>query len=467
MLRAGEWRVPEDFPSIQTAIDRAESGDTIVVAPGTYPGRIRLKPRITLRSRGDDSAGELGLKRAEATLIDGGGADGGEAPGVTMAEGATLDGFTVTRVGLYDEAGWQEAWDTKGENQPHEHIGQFGSPGIAVTGVTCSIINNVVHHIGATGIAIRGEEGKRCAPLVSGNTCYRNMGGGIGSMNGSTAIIDGNTCFENFYAGIGHDNASPLVTNNDCFGNIRAGIGISEGACPVVRGNRCHGNRRAGIGIRTGADTRPIVEDNDCFENEMAGIGVEEEAEPILRGNRCYRNRLAGIGSRDHARPIIVGNHCHENGAAGIGSESGHPVILRNHSEKNETTGIGIAGDTRALVIDNRCEENRLVAIGIPSGGEALLHGNTLVRTGGGMPPIVAILNGANATLIDNIIHGGGVGAIMLDGELTAIGNTITGQDGGSGVVIRENGHATLSGNTITGYKKPVSDPARATMVGD
>ncbi|MCB1064733.1 MAG: right-handed parallel beta-helix repeat-containing protein [Verrucomicrobiae bacterium] len=466
-LTAREWQVPENAPTIQAAIDQADPGDLILVAPGTYGERIRLKPRITLRSQGDDTAGKTGLKRAEATIIDGGGESGGEAPGVIMAEGAILDGFTVTNVGTYDEAKWQQAWDVKGANQSHEHIGHFGTPGIAVTGVTCSILNNIVHHISATGIAIQGEKGKRCAPLVSGNVCYRNMGGGIGSMKGSTAIIDGNTCYENFYAGIGHDNASPLVTNNDCYKNVRAGIGVSEGSCAIVRGNRCYQNRRAGIGIRTGETTRPIIEDNDCYENEMAGIGVEEEAAPIIRNNRCHHNLLAGIGCQEHANPIIDGNHCYENKAAGIGTESASALIRGNRCEKNATTGIGINGSSTALVIGNTCEENRLVAIGIPNGGQALLHGNTFVRTGGGMPPIVAILNGANATLIDNTIRGGGVGAIMLDGELTAIGNTIVGQDGGSGIVIREKGHATLSGNTITGYKKPVNDPTKATMVGD
>jgi len=93
-----------------------------------------------------------------------------------------------------------------------------------------------------------------------------------------------------------------------------------------------------------------------------------------------------------------------------------------------------------------------------------VLHGNTFVRTGG-MPPIVAILNGSTATLIDNTIRGGGVGAIMLDGELIAIGNTIEGRNGGSGIVIREKGHAMLSGNSITGYRKPVNEPEKATVV--
>lgn len=465
-LWAKEWLVPEEVASIQEAIEQAKAGDLILVAPGIYRERVRLKPRITLRSEGDNTPGETGLKRAEVTIVDGGGESSGESPGVVMAEGATIDGFTVTHVGKYDEAKWQEAWDVKGANQTHEQIGRFGSPGIAVTAVTCSILNNIVHHIGATGIAIQGEEGKRCAPLIFGNVCYRNMGGGIGSMKGSTAIIDGNTCFENFYAGIGHDDASPMVINNNCYKNVRAGIGVSEGSCAIVRSNQCYQNRRAGIGIRTGAETRPVIEDNDCYENGMSGIGTDEAAAPIIRNNRCHHNELAGIGCREHASPIIDHNHCYENKAAGIGTESSTALIRGNRCEKNGTTGIGISGTSTALVVGNTCEENRLIAIGIPDGGEALLYGNTFVRIGG-MPPIVAILNGSTATLIENTISGGGIGAIMLDGKLTAIGNTVAGKNGGSGIVIRKNGHATLSGNTITGYRKPVSDPEKAKIIDE
>jgi len=463
LLFTAEIRVPDDHPTIQAAIGAARAGDTVLVAAGAYRERLQLTPSIRLRSAGSDEKGKLGLKRAEATIIDGGG-ETGDLPGVAMAEGATLDGFTVTNVGVYDDATWQKHWDEQGANQAHEPIGEFRTPGIGITGVSCTVINNIVHHIGTTGIAIRGEKGRRCAPVVSGNITYRNMGGGIGSMAGSTAIIDGNTCFENFYAGIGHENAHPLVTNNVCYHNVRAGIGVSEGACPVVRGNQCYQNRRAGIGIRTTTATRPVIEDNDCYENGMAGIGAEEESQPIIRGNRCYKNKLAGISCRDHASPLILDNHCSENQAAGIGSESGNPILYRNRSEKNVTTGIGISGDSKALAIENICKENKLVALGIPNGGEATLIKNTLVRTGG-TPPIVAILGGARAVLIENTIKGGGVGAIMLDGQLKAICNGIEGQNGGNGIVIRENGSAVLSGNTISGYRKEISDPGKVTIV--
>ncbi len=437
-LSAAEIQVPKDHPKIQAAIDASKSGDTILVAPGHYQERLTLKPGIIVRSKGTNEKGKLGLKRAEITIIDGGG-DQGKDPGVELAEGATLDGFTVTNVGVYDEKKWQKNWQEKGANQSHEHIGGFGVPGIAVSGVTCSILNNIVHHIGTTGIAIRGEKGKRCSPSVSGNICYRNMGGGIGSMKGSTAHIDNNVCFENFYAGVGHDNASPVVTNNECYGNIRAGIGISEGASPVVRNNRCYRNRRAGIGIRTSSKTRPVVENNECYENEMAGIGIEEEAEPFIRYNRCHDNKLAGIGCKEHAKPIIQGNHC----------------------EKNQTVGIAISGKSHALVLENVCVDNKLVALAIPGESSAIVIGNTFSRSSG-MPPIVVILDGSSANLIENTIEGGGVAGIMITGKATLIKNILKGSNGGSGIWVRDKGEAFLSANQISGYKNPVNDQGKS-----
>ncbi|TXT17727.1 MAG: F-box protein 11 [Planctomycetota bacterium] len=357
---------------------------------------------MTLRSVGDDAKGKLGLKRAEATIIDGGGKVG-DGPGVAMAEGSTLDGFTVTNVGVYDEAEWNKHHATHGNDQPHEHIGEPGTAGISAIGLTCSIKHNIVHHIGYTGIAIQGADGKRCAPQVLHSVCYRNMGGGIGSMRGSTAIIEANVCFQNFYAGIGHEGSSPFVVNNVCYENIRAGIGISEGSKPVVRGNRCYKNRRAGIGIRTGAETRPIVEDNDCFENDMAGIGCEEECEPILRNNRCHENTLAGIGCRDNSRPTIVGNECSQNKAVGIGFDE---------------TDAG-----QAIVLNNRVFDNEKVGIGIHSGWKVRLAGNEL-STSKGLSPVVMVFKNAEADFTDNTLRGTGVAGIRAEGTIRVTNNT-------------------------------------------
>jgi hypothetical protein len=417
---AATIQVPQDQPTIQAAIDQATPGDTVLVSAGTYRERITLKAGIIVKSAGEETKGKLGLQRAEATIIDGN-FDGAEGPGVTMAEDATIDGFTVTGVGEYDDEKWNKHHATHGEQQSHEHIGAPGTAGISVIGVTrCTVKNNIVHHIGYTGIAVMGEAGKRVAPHIFRNVTYRNMGGGIGSMKKSAALIEENTCFENFYAGIGHDDASPLVISNVCYENIRAGIGVSEHSKPIVRGNKCYRNRRAGIGIRTGKETQPIVEDNDCYENDMAGIGTREEASPIIRNNRCYRNKLAGIGSRTHATPTIIGNECYENEKAGIGQMSDAvTVLIGNYSHHNKRAGIGFDNSTegRSTVINNRVVDNALVAVGIHSGWTVQLSGNELSRQGG-LPPIVMVFAGSEATFSDNVIRGGGVAGVRVAGTV-------------------------------------------------
>ena len=464
LLMAEDLLVPEKYQTIQAAIDAANAGDTVLVKPGTYPERIQLRPGITLRSTGGDARGKTGLRRAEATIIDGGGASG-DGAGVEMAEGSVLDGFSVRNVGIYDEKTWDVHYSTNGEDQDYDHIGAPGIAGIAATGVNCRILNNLVYYVGYTGIAVSGSEGSTATAVVESNTCYRNMGGGIGAMRGARAVIRKNICYENFYAGIGHADASPTVESNECYGNIRAGIGISEGSSPLVRGNRCYGNRRAGIGIRTGSDTKPVVENNECYDNEYAGIGTREEASPTIRNNKCYRNGMAGIGSRTGATPTITGNECYENKKSGIGQMSGCRTILTdNYLHHNGTSGIGFeAGeDGESMVRGNRVIDNAMVAAGVNEGWDVVFEGNELSREGG-LPPIVMVFAGSSATFRDNTIRGGGVAGIRASGQVTADGNRFEGTSFRAGgppnfaVWGLPGSKIRLSNNEVSGWRHAIS----------
>ncbi|MDA7528017.1 DUF1565 domain-containing protein [bacterium] len=172
---AATIEVPKDHSKIQAAIDAAQDGDVILVAAGTYHERIDLKSGITVKSAGDDAPGKLGLKRAEATIIDGGGE--GSKAGVTMAERSTLDGLTITNIGVYDDEKWNHHHKSHGNEQSHAHIGEPGVAGVSIEGVNCTVTNNIVHHIGYTGIAIQRVGEKPCSPHIYKNVCYRNMGG--------------------------------------------------------------------------------------------------------------------------------------------------------------------------------------------------------------------------------------------------------------------------------------------------
>jgi hypothetical protein len=440
---AATLRVPRDHETIRDAIDASQSGDTILVAPGQYRERISLKPGIILRSEGDDGKGISGLRRAESTVIDGGGKEE-SAPGVVMAEGGTLDGFTITNVGLYYDALWKHHFESHGEELDDDEgsvQAEGTTPAISIQGVTCSVMNCLVHHNGDVGIGILGKENTKTAPLITANFVYRNMGGGIGVAEVAEPIIRGNTCNENLRAGIGCRKASPIITDNVCFQNIRAGIGCREGSKPIIRGNKCYQNRRAGIGIRM-EGTAAVVEANKCYENDMAGIGCRDGAIPILRNNVCRKNKMAGIGSNG-ASPLIVGNECIENAQA----------------------GIGLQRQSTAIIHANNCHDNSQVAIGITEGSTAIITKNDLSRTGGA-PPIIAVKDGSNATIQNNRISGGGVAVVLIQGTATVSGNTFSGvgDKQGNAIWIWEGSSATVSDNTFDGYRAAVN-AAKATVI--
>ena len=69
------------YSTIQTAIDAASSGDTILVYPGTYTENINLSDGITVESSGT----------ASETIIDG----NTSGTVVIMDNDSTIDGFTI------------------------------------------------------------------------------------------------------------------------------------------------------------------------------------------------------------------------------------------------------------------------------------------------------------------------------------------------------------------------------------
>lgn len=440
-------QVPKEHATIQAAIDSSTAGDLILVQPGIYKECICLKPNLVVRSAGKNIEGELGLERAERTIITGVDSDG-QQPGVQMAENSTLDGFTVTGVGEYDEVSWNHHYETNGAEQTYDKIGKPGVAGISVMGISgCKVQNNIVHHIGYTGIVVIGCHLEVVAPQITNNICYRNMGGGIGSLLGSEPVIKSNTCFENFYAGIGHATAAnSKVIGNECYRNIRAGIGISEGSKPIVKDNKCYENRRAGIGVRTGKDTIPVIENNECFNNQMAGIGVSDHAGAIIRSNRCYENKEAGIGCRDGASPLIEHNECYKNEMSGIGSRlEASPTIRGNICHHNKTAGIGTQDHARAIVVNNQCYQNIAAGIGVEEHAEATIRDNECYEN---QKVGIGVRSEAKATIESNQCqrnHLAGIG-VEQSAEATVRGNTCVG-NGQAGIGIDHQSNVNVIGN--------------------
>lgn len=181
-------RVPQDFPTIQSAINAAYGGDTVTVSSGTYQENVVVNKSVSLV--GEDT---------KNTIIDGNLT--GNVVNITACK-VNINGFTIQRSG------------TKWPNDNGIYIGKE------------SISNNVSDNIIAgnyLGIYVDGS---------SNNTIYGNRitsnSAGIEISSSSTNRIIGNNVTYN-YDGIAFDwSANNMLRNNRMVGNT-LGFGYYNG----------------------------------------------------------------------------------------------------------------------------------------------------------------------------------------------------------------------------------------------
>jgi len=207
------YYVPDDFSTIQQAIDGSSSGDTIVVRPGLYIENIDFGGlAITIESE----------RGPQETVIDGrtpAQADWGAV--VTFRSGentdSVLNGFTVTNGSgnVYEEF----------PGAPRSRLGG----GVCCHQSSPTLINNVIVGNRAdrgAGIWCRDGSPKIVNNIITANTAT-NGGGGVSCRYASPTITN-NTVIENvaqFGGGFGcGDGSNPVVTNT-IFWNNTAQLG--------------------------------------------------------------------------------------------------------------------------------------------------------------------------------------------------------------------------------------------------
>lgn len=133
--------VPADQPTIQSGIDTAINGDTVLVAPGTYSEGIDFKGKaITVTS----SAG------AARTIIDASQVYVGVLFGSGETQASVLNGFTI-----------QNAGNNHWPNNAHAP----NMDGIQIIGANPTITNNIITHNHGYGVEINFG-----SAIITGNT---------------------------------------------------------------------------------------------------------------------------------------------------------------------------------------------------------------------------------------------------------------------------------------------------------
>lgn len=260
-------QVPDEYQTIQAAIEASEDGDTVLVSDGLYAENLIFGGRlITVASH---FLMDGNTAHRDQTIIDP--PIGSEALATVLFDQqedstAQLVGFTLRngRVGVLCD----NASPTIRENRIYSHVfvsqGGVVGVGISLNQSNAHVINNRIDNnhglfeeFVGYGVGIGANESD---PVIVGNIIEQNIGlrgamtgiqgAGIG-MVASNGRIEGNLIRDNTNwgargGGICLVGSSPWMRNNLIEGNRAyggAGIGIYDGSAPTIEGSIIRHNR--------------------------------------------------------------------------------------------------------------------------------------------------------------------------------------------------------------------------------
>lgn len=259
------------FKTITYAISRAQAGQIIQLAYGTYSSAtgekfpIRVHLNVTLRGNETEKGKGMAIVGG-GTLLTGSGFPQNVA--ITLADRAELRGVTVTNPNSRGYGLWIEN----------------ASPAIA---------NNTFIDNQQDGALITGKS----TAIISTNQFFRNGTSGLAIEGEATPDIRGNLFQQTTFGMSIRQDASPQITENT-FTQNQNGILIQANAKPVLRGNAIVNNRNYGLTISDAA-MPDLGKPNDDGNNTFQGNGtfdlqnVSRNA-VALSGNQLDSKRVKG-----------------------------------------------------------------------------------------------------------------------------------------------------------------------------
>jgi parallel beta-helix repeat protein len=318
--------VPDDYATIQKAINAAVSGDTICVRSGVYHENVVVNKAVSL-------AGE----NRETTIIDGSGV--GTVAKVTT-DGVNISGFTIRNSSIPTD--WPPASGIILYHSDHSTITNSiitanGGHGFCfVTSRYYTISNSVVSNNRYYGIAV-GDTGSSNG-VIRNNTVYSNGGSGIEAYRGSDdTIVEDNTVYSNLM-----------------------GIVIGWSDHCMIRNNRLH-NNTASVLLDT-AFHCTVLNNMISHKQGIVLLGLGNYFNNIL--NNTVRFGECGIGLGASARYTTISGNVISRNEHGL-------TIGRNQGYPNYDNYV-YHNDFIDNIVNARDDEDRYTNVwddGYPSGG--------------------------------------------------------------------------------------------------
>ncbi len=287
--------VPEEYLTIQAAIDAAASSASIVVNDGTYTETIDFKGKTLIIKS---------VNGADVTTIDAGGA--GTAIIFSQGEGVAtvLDGFTIT-------------------NGSSAFAGGIYISGASPTIKNCVITNNSASSGSGGGVYSISNSTPTLENCTISNNTSAEHGAGI-YVDSSTITITGSTISGNTITGDWYDGGGIYFAYSYSSGAPSTGV-ITDSS---ITNNACSDD---GGGIFASDDTILTITNSDISNNSCGsdGGGIFTDWGVSLTMTSCT---IDSNSASDDAGGVFI-NHSHENGA-----------FLTNCTITNNTSGDDTGG---------------------------------------------------------------------------------------------------------------------------
>ncbi|PWU17395.1 MAG: hypothetical protein C5B48_16010 [Candidatus Rokuibacteriota bacterium] len=356
--------------SIQSAINKADPGDTVKLAPGTYSESVQIKTdRITLKGSGSDettiqpgtSSGDPFCEGNGICVADVDVSDPNNPVVRNVIEGVHIKdlkvtGFDFTGV-LFFGTSDQRVNDVLAENNIGYGIAAFNTSG-------GQYWDNVTPQNHEAGIYV--GDSPHADAVVRDNISYGNIGNGIFIRDSQHGVVEDNQTFDNCIGILFLDTPAP-TTGSDWTGSDNS-ANHNNTACPesedgpavsglgivifaaqsiTLEDNTANGNQpggdtpaSAGIGVMSDPQsnltaTNNTVKHNSAFGNSPVDLFWDQSGDNTFKANRCKTSNPDGLCTAGHGHGHGQGDQG-ENGDHGNHGKNGGEHHKKHHHKHHK-----------------------------------------------------------------------------------------------------------------------------------
>ncbi len=307
--------VPDEYPTIQEAVNHASIGDTVFVRDGVYDENVLIDQPLTLEGENSSS-----------TMIIGTGGSNPNAVLTLAANNVKISGFTV-------------------ESLNYSNATMYAY-GIWVEGNDCTITGNVIQNT-YTGIFCSTQS----STTITQNTIESSHKNGICFYGGNQNNISGNNVTGNSVSGIEMAGYSNTISENNIQGNYR-GIGLGT-TYSVVFGNNIESNTESGIFL---AGSKNIISANNITSNKYGVFVTPQLTAPLA--DEIFHNNLESnsYNAYDNSSALI------ESWDAGTKSGGNYWSDYLTKVPGASQVGSSGIGDKPYTINSNNADNNPLIS---------------------------------------------------------------------------------------------------------